>query len=190
MVWETLREQILPPLVRGVAGRPFRVWCAATSLGQEPWSMAIILKRWFYTGTERFEITATDISEKALAYAMNGRYTTLEATRGLTPELAQRFVKPEAGCHVVSADLRPLVSFRRLNLCADWPDLGRFDVILMRNVLYYFDVAERRGVLDRAARVLQPGGVLLMGAGEIPTHTPRDMSAVRFGGVPALKKAA
>ena len=190
LVWETLREQILPPLVRAAAGRPFRVWCAATSLGQEPWSMAITLKRWFYTGTERFEIVATDISEKALAYAQAGRYTTLEATRGLTPELGQRFLKPDGACHVVSPDLRPMITFRRLNLCSDWPDLGRFDLVLMRNVLYYFDVSERRAVLDRAARIMLPNAALLMGSGEIPTHTPRDVSATRFGTVPALKKVA
>ncbi len=187
-VWSALREHVLPPLVRASAGRPFRAWCGATSLGQEPWSLAITLKRWFYTGTEQFHITATDISEKALAYAMAGRYTALEASRGLSPELSQRFLKPDAGGMSVSADIRPMVQFRRLNLCQDWPDLGQFDLILMRNVLYYFDPVDRRSVLDRAARLLYPGGVLLLGAGEIATHTPRDLTPHRFGTVPALRR--
>jgi chemotaxis protein methyltransferase CheR len=185
-VWAALRELILPPRIRAAGPRPFRVWCGATAHGQEPWSIAMLLKRYLYTGEQRFEIQATDISDRALSYARTGRYTSYEVSRGLSAELQQRFLRPDGAAWSIVQDIRPMVTFRLQNLCLDWPDFGRFDLILLRNVLYYFDTNERRNVLDRAARLLAPNGVLLLGGGEIPTHTPRGCQATRFATVPAL----
>lgn len=187
-VWDALRELILPPRIKAAGRRTFRIWCGATAHGQEPWSVAMMLKRYLYTGEQSFEIVSTDISEKAIAYARAGRYTQLEVSRGLSLELQQRFLRPETGCYAIVNDIRPMVTFRIQNLCMDWPDLGQFDLILMRNVLYYFEAHERRSVLDRATRLLAPGGAMILGAGEIPTHTPRACQSVRFAAVPALVK--
>lgn len=189
-VWDALREQVLPARLRANPGQRFRAWCAAAAGGQEPWSLAMALRRWFLVDEGGAEIVATDVSERALAQARAGRYTALEVSRGLTEPLQQRFFEADDGAFVLTRDLRPLVTFRTLNLCGPWPDFGTFDLVLLRNVLFYFDAGDRREVLDRTAATLRPGGFLVLGSGEIATHTPRACRPARLGGLTALIREA
>ncbi len=160
-----LRSHVLP-LLRQTAGgaERLRIWSAACSTGQEPYSILMALS----DGLEPpppVEVVATDLNEQVLERARTGEYSQLEINRGLpAPMLVRHFDR--AGAHWrVRADLRARVTFRRHNLL-DPPPPGPFDLVFCRNVLIYFDLPTKRAVLDRIARSLRPGGFLVLGAAE------------------------
>lgn len=148
-----------------------RIWCAAASTGQEPYSLAMCLQEmaprligW------RIEILGTDISTQALDRAKAGRYSQFEVQRGLPPHmLAKYFVqKPDSTGDVweVLPTIRSMVSYQKFNLLDHFTAFGTFDIIFCRNVLIYFDPQTKSDVLDRLARVLAPDGFMMLGAAE------------------------
>jgi chemotaxis protein methyltransferase CheR len=146
------------------APRRARIWSAGCSTGQEPLSLAMMF-------AERLddhmpEIVGTDVSEAALNRARAGRYTQFEIQRGLPIRRMMQWFDSVDGDWVANPGLTRMVSFRRMNLVADPLPIGRFDVILCRNVLLYFSLDLRRRVFDRLVQVLRPDGVLVLGAGE------------------------
>lgn len=168
--FDVLRDHILPAAARRAAGRPVRVWCAAASTGQEPYSVAMCaaLAAPRLAGAP-IEILATDYSAAALRRAREGVYSEFEVRRGLAPGLAARFFTPAPGGAVRVADsLRRGMRFEERNLLEPFAGLGSFDVIFCRNVLLYFDAATKRDVLERMADALAPGGLLLLGGTETP----------------------
>jgi len=157
---------VLPQLLATRAtSRHLRVWSAACSSGQETYTLAMQMHDNLPNGWG-YEILGTDISTEVLARAEAGRYSQLEVNRGLpAPALVRHFER--VGSHwQVAPHLRKNVSFRRLNLAAPLPSLGQFDVIFLRNVLIYFDVATKRAVLDRVGVLLKPDGWLFLGSAE------------------------
>jgi chemotaxis protein methyltransferase CheR len=145
--------------------RPVRIWSAACSTGQEPYSIAIVLRESLPTGL-RYEMVASDFSQEMVARAQAGRFSQLEMNRGLAASLLVKYFDREGAHWRVGADLRRDLSFTRINLAAPFPALGMFDVVFVRNVLIYFDVDTKRGVLERVRRLLRPGGWLFLGAAE------------------------
>ncbi len=141
-----------------------RIWSAGCSTGQEPLSLAMLFAE--KMDTQMPEILATDVSDMALMRAKNGRYSQFEIQRGLPIRRMMQWFDSVDGDWVANPGLTRMVSFRRMNLVADPLPIGRFDVILCRNVLLYFTLEMRRAVLDRLAQVLRPEGVLVLGAGE------------------------
>jgi chemotaxis protein methyltransferase CheR len=157
---------VLPELLTSRSTtRHLRVWSAACSSGQEAYTLAMQLHDNLPHGWT-YEILGTDISTEVLARAEAGRYSQLEVNRGLpAAALVKHFER--VGSHwQVSPNLRKNVSFRRLNLAAALPALGHFDVIFLRNVLIYFDVATKRAVLERVGSLLKPDGWLFLGSAE------------------------
>jgi len=157
---------VLPDLLsRRASARHLRIWSAACSSGQEPYSLAVQLQDALPAGWT-YEILATDISTEMLAKAEAGLYTQLEVNRGLpAASLVRHFER--VGAHWrVSTQLRRNVSFRRLNLAAPLPPLPAFDVIFLRNVLIYFDVETKRSVLHRVSGALKPDSWLFLGSAE------------------------
>jgi chemotaxis protein methyltransferase CheR len=157
---------ILPDLLSRRGGnRHLKVWSAACSSGQEPYTLAIQLLD-NLPGGWTFEILGTDISTEMLTRAEAGQYTQLEVNLGLpAASLVRHFER--VGTHWrVSSRLRRNVSFRRLNLAAPLPPLPLFDVIFLRNVLIYFDVETKRSVLQRVSAALKPDGWLFLGSAE------------------------
>ncbi len=144
--------------------RRARIWSAGCSTGQEPLSLAMLFAE--KLDDQMPEIVATDVSEAALNRARAGRYTQFEIQRGLPIRRMMQWFDSVDGDWVANPGLTRMVSFRRMNLVADPLPIGRFDVILCRNVLLYFSLEMRRAVLDRLAQVLRPEGVLVLGAGE------------------------
>jgi chemotaxis protein methyltransferase CheR len=141
-----------------------RIWSAGCSTGQEPLSLAMMF-------AEKLddlmpEIVATDVSEAALTRAKAGRYSQFEIQRGLPIRRMMQWFDQVDTEWMANPGLTRMVSFRRMNLVADPLPIGRFDVILCRNVLLYFSLDLRRKVLERLAQVLRPDGVLVLGAGE------------------------
>ena len=148
-------------------GRPLRVWSAACSSGEEPYSVAMVL--YDEMGASGWEIMASDISQGTLAKAAAGLYR-MERIDGIPQEYLKAFClkgKGEfEGRLLISKSLRERVQFRQINLTDLPPDLGRFDVVLLRNVIIYFDTPTKLRVLESICDRLQPGGWLLLGHSE------------------------
>jgi chemotaxis protein methyltransferase CheR len=164
----TLRTAVLPELIRLRAGeRRLDVWCAACSTGQEPYSIALLLREHFPNlAGWRVSILATDLSGEALGRGREGRYTQLEVNRGLPAALLARYFRQYGTSWEMSENIRRMVEFRELNLARPWPYLPRMDLVFLRNVMIYFDAETKRSILGRVARLLRPGGYLLLGGAE------------------------
>lgn len=155
---------LIAEAVRAIpGGRRSRIWSAGCSTGQEPLSLAMMFAD---AAGPAPEIVATDVSDAALRRARAGRYSPFEIQRGLPVRQMVRWFDQVDGDWVAHPELTRAIAFRRMNLVDDPLPIGRFDVILCRNVLFYFAPELRRAVLDRLAQVLRPDGVLVLGAGE------------------------
>lgn len=161
-----LTDVVLPELIKSRAtARKVRVWSAASSSGQEAYSLAITLQETLPPGWS-YEIMGTDISTEMVKRAETGEYSQVEVNRGLpASQLVQYFERAGAHWRVTPA-LRRNVSFKLMNLTTPLPPMQPFDVIFLRNVLIYFDVATKRTVLQNAAKLLRPDGWLFLGAAE------------------------
>jgi chemotaxis protein methyltransferase CheR len=147
--------------------RNVRIWSAGCSAGQEPLSLAMMFAEQVESKGGRMpEIVASDVSEAAIARARAGVFTQFEIQRGLPVRCMIRWFDNIGEDWIARPDLISRISFRRMNLVADPLPVGRFDLILCRNVLMYLSPTLRRQVLDRLATVLRPGGLLVLGAGE------------------------
>jgi chemotaxis protein methyltransferase CheR len=161
-----LTDVVLPELIKARAStRKVRLWSAASSSGQEAFSLAMTLQENLPPGWS-YEIMGTDISTEMIKRAEAAEYSQVEVNRGLpASQLVQYFER--AGAHWrITASLRRNVSFRLLNLTAPLPAMAPFDVIFLRNVLIYFDVATKKSVLRNVARLVRPDGWLFLGAAE------------------------
>lgn len=167
--FDALRETVIPAVLRGqTAGRPLTIWCAACSTGQEPYSIAILLREHFpqLTRARAVRIIATDLSASILERAREGRYKQAEVNRGLAaPLLVRHFVRIE-GDYQVSNEVRSMVEFRQVNLASSWDGVPVSDVIFLRNVLIYFDVETKKRILARARSLLTHVGHLFLGTAE------------------------
>jgi chemotaxis protein methyltransferase CheR len=161
MVAEAVGKLQTPDLNRRV-----RIWSAGCSSGQEPLSLAMLFAEQ-PGGEDRVpEIVATDISDASVARGRAGRFSQFEIQRGLSVRRMMRWFETVGDDWVASSELVRRIQFRQLNLVDDPLPIGRFDVILCRNVLLYFSPAMRRHVFARLAEVMRPGGLLVLGAGE------------------------
>jgi chemotaxis protein methyltransferase CheR len=165
--FDHLREAVLPELMRARANRrSLRIWCAASSTGQEPYSIAMCLKEFASLAGWRVEIVATDLSQAVLEKSRAGIFSQFEVQRGLPIQMLVRHFTQIGELWQLNADIRAMVQHRQLNLLQDFSHLGTFDVIFCRNVLIYFDQDTKVGIFDRLARMIEPDGVLALGAAE------------------------
>jgi chemotaxis protein methyltransferase CheR len=165
--FDHLRETIFPALLQARAHRrALRIWCAASSSGQEPYSIAMSVKQFSALAGWRVEIIATDLSHAVLEKSKAGIFSQFEVQRGLPIQLLVKYFSPVGELWQLNADIRAMVAHRQLNLLQDFSQLGLFDVIFCRNVLIYFDHDTKIGIFDRLARALEPDGVLVLGAAE------------------------
>jgi chemotaxis protein methyltransferase CheR len=166
--FEHFQAFILPTLMRSrELYKRIRIWCAAASSGQEPYSLAMAIKE---SGAAldgfRIEIIATDLSSEVLKKAKAGTYNQFEVQRGLPIHLLVKYFSRTGEAWQIAPDIRAMVQFRPLNLLDDFSRLGQFDLVVCRNVLIYFDQAAKSDVLDRLARVVASDGFLILGAAE------------------------
>ena len=167
--FEALRKVIIPELIARRAGiRKLRIWCAACSSGQEPYSIAMMLREHFRPQLEGWDVSilATDIASDILTKARAGRFTQMEVNRGVPAALLVKSFRKIGTEYHLDDQIRRVVSFRHLNLIDPWPALGPVDVLMLRNVLIYFDPATKSALLDRAAGVLAADGTLFLGTAE------------------------
>jgi len=166
--FDQLRDIVLPKLIGArSATKTLRIWSAACSTGQEPYSIAMLMDEFANRLSGwRIEIVGTDLSDAILTKARNGAYSQFEIQRGLSTSQLLRHFNQLGNVWQISEKLRSRVSFRALNLLDSYASLGTFDIILCRNVLIYFDVPRKADVLNRLSRALTSDGFLLLGASE------------------------
>lgn len=165
--FDNLKETVLPALMKSRTGGRLRIWCAAASSGQEPYSIAIVLKE---LGAKAagftFDIIGTDLSMEVLERAKAATYSQFEVQRGLPVNLLLKYFSQNGDTWQVNQDIRSMVQFRPLNLLRDFSALGVFDIVFCRNVLIYFDRETKADVLARLAKQMTPDGFLVLGAAE------------------------
>jgi chemotaxis protein methyltransferase CheR len=166
--FDHLRDTIVPALMQARATQKrMRIWCAAASSGQEPYSLAMVLKDMSASlAGWRIDILATDLSAEVLEKAKAGLYSQFEVQRGLPIQLLIKHFTQVGDCWQLSPEIRSMVQFRPFNLLNDFGPLGTFDVVFCRNVLIYFDQDMKVVVLDRLARQIERDGYLVLGAAE------------------------
>lgn len=166
--FETLKKVVLPELIERNRGtRQLNIWCAASSSGQEPYSLAILLKE-FFPELDRWQVqlVATDISQTMLQRSREGRYSQIEVNRGLPTPLLLKWFRQEGAHWQLDERVRGTVTFSQLNLTERWPAMPVWDLILIRNVMIYFDVEMKKSILGRIGQVLSKTGYLLLGGAE------------------------
>jgi chemotaxis protein methyltransferase CheR len=166
--FDHFREAIIPGMLAARANqRRIRIWCAAASTGQEPYSLAMCLKEMAaQLAGWRVEIIATDLSLEVLEKAKAGIYSQFEVQRGLPIQLLVKYFTQTGEMWQIAPEIRAMVQYRPLNLLQDFAHLGTFDVVFCRNVLIYFDQETKVHVLDRIARLMENDGFLVLGAAE------------------------
>jgi chemotaxis protein methyltransferase CheR len=196
--FEHFRDTMVPALLEArAAQRRIRVWCAASSTGQEPYSLAMCLKEMGgLVAGWRIEIIATDLSNEVLEKAKAGIYSQFEVQRGLPIQLLVKYFSQVGEAWQIAPEVRAMVQYRPLNLLADFAHLGMFDVVFCRNVLIYFDQETKSSVLERIARATDRDGYLVLGAAETvigltesfkPVHDRRGLYAPNVGAKPVAK---
>ena len=183
-------RQLLTRLIeQNRRSRQLRIWSAACSTGQEPYSLAIILRENFPELADwSVEIIASDISHSALDKARAGRYSMMEVNRGLPTTLLMRHFKQQGLDWQAAEPLRRAITFKQINLVERWPDMPTFDLVLLRNVLIYLDDRSRQEVIRRVTRVLRPEGYLVLGASETRESQGALIPTPEFKGVPCYQR--
>jgi len=179
-----LRDEILPELIqrRSPTTRTLSIWSAGCSSGQEPHSIAMVLRdRFSSLAGWNLQLHASDLSHQMVERARLGTYSQLEVNRGLPAPYLVRFFDQIEDRWVLKEDVRRMFRFFQQNLADEWSTVPQVDVLLLRNVLIYFDVATRRRALRQVRRLLRPDGYLLLGSAETTLNLDDLFDRVRVG---------
>src|SRR5450631_1289510 len=166
--FDHFRDAIMKEILQARVGRKsVRIWCAAGSTGQEPYSLAMCVKE---MGARlngwRVEILATDISQEVLEKSKAGVYSQFEVQRGLPIQMLVKYFKQNGDLWQINSDIRAMVQHRQFNLLHEFPQLGTFDIVFCRNVLIYFDQDAKINIFARLAKAMERDGFLVLGAAE------------------------
>ncbi len=202
--FEAFRDHILPVLGKMIRERKQRntarrgakvnVWSAASSTGQEPYTLAMLIYEYARANAyldiaqDDFRILATDISTEALAKALAGKYNEMEIKRGLPPGYLDKYFEKKGNEWVIQDALRSMVEFRQINLINPFNTLGSFDVIFCRNVLIYFDDNAKTRIFDQFYQMLANDGFFLLGSSENIYGMTDKFSSLRYGATIVYKK--
>lgn len=167
--FDDLVQRMLPEIMEQRRHqRKIRIWCAACSTGQEPYSILMAIREQMpaFANDWKLELVATDLSDQVLVKARAGVYSQFEVQRGLSIQMLMKYFNKVNEGWEIKQELRSLVSWKQLNLLEHFRHLGQFDIIFCRNVLIYFDTATKKSILDRMAQQLEPHGYLVLGGAE------------------------
>lgn len=178
-----LRSDILPQLIAArEETKKLRIWCAACSTGQEPFSVSMLWDDAFpKQGGWDVKITATDLSQDVLKKAKSGEFTQMEVNRGLPAPMLVKYFEKDHNIWRVRDRIRSRVSFQELNLAKPFPILPKFDLIFLRNVLIYFDLDMKRKILANVRRVMAPDAILFLGAAETTMNIDPAFGSIILG---------
>ncbi|NVK34489.1 MAG: protein-glutamate O-methyltransferase CheR [Rhodobacteraceae bacterium] len=166
--FDHFNDTMLPSLLQSrSSSRTLKIWCAAASTGQEPYSLAMCIKEAAAKlGGWRTRILGTDLSNEVLEKARTGIYSQFEVQRGLPIQLLLKYFEQKGDMWQINPDMRAMIEWKQLNLLDNFSHLGEFDVLFCRNVLIYFDQATKSQILDRLAKMVPADGFLVLGAAE------------------------
>ncbi len=190
--FEALRKTIIPQLLeQRAAQRRLTIWSAACSTGQEPYTIAMLLRENFPQLAQwNVSILATDLSPTVLTQARAGSYNQFEVNRGLPAPLLLKYFTKQGDRWAVNDVLRQGIEFRQMNLVEPWPIFPPFDLVLIRNVMIYFDVPTKQAILKKIRACLQPRGSLLLGTAETTMNLDPTWVPVNHGKTTAYQLAA
>lgn len=178
--FELLAKELLPTFKN--ARQPVKIWCAAASSGQEPFSIAMVANEYMRSNPSfpGVQILGTDLSTEMLEKCKEAKYDTLSLSRGLSPERKRQFFDdPGCGMLQVKPEIQRMVTFKPLNLLDSFAALGRFDLVFCRNVLIYFAPEVKSNILQKIASVLNNDGILFLGASESMAGLSDEFEMVR-----------
>lgn len=175
--FEVMKNRVLPELIKASPNQRLRIWSAACSSGQEPFSLSMTIDEFEKANLGQLkagvQIVATDLSGSMLTACKSGEYDSLAMGRGLSQDRLQRYFDPKGpGRWAVKAPIKSRVEFRAINLLESYAALGKFDVVFCRNVLIYFSAEVKKDILTRIHATLKPGGYLFLGASEALNGLP------------------
>jgi chemotaxis protein methyltransferase CheR len=181
--FEALKNRILPELIRARSKqRRLRIWCAAASTGQEPYSIAMTVREHFpEVASWDVKIVATDINAAVLQRARTATYRQLEVNRGLPAAMLVKYFERQGTDWIIKPIVKDLVRFAELNLLDPW-NIGPQDIVFIRNVLIYFDVETKRQLLGRIRNLLEHDGYLVLGGAETTNNIDAQYVPVKIGG--------
>jgi len=167
--FELLRTSIIPELIKArESTKSLTIWSAACSTGQEPYSLALLLKENFpELSGWKVNILASDLNSNVVAKAKSGEYSSLEVNRGLPIQLLIKYFAQRGDNFVINPEIRSMVTFFEQNLIGPWPQ-QQVDIFFMRNVLIYFDLQTKKQLFEKVKTVLVPEGYLFLGTAETP----------------------
>jgi chemotaxis protein methyltransferase CheR len=177
--FEVLKNRVFPEMLKANGGQRLRIWSAACSSGQEPYTLSMTTDEFERSNLGQLkagvQIVATDLSGSMLATCKSGEYDSLAMGRGLSQERLQKYFDPKGvGRWAIKPAIKSRVEFRALNLLDSYASLGKFDIVFCRNVLIYFSAEVKKDILLRIHATLKPGGYLFLGASEalngLPDH--------------------
>ncbi len=163
-----LRSSVIPELIKKrESSRQLSIWCAAASSGQEPYSLVMMLKEAFpVLGNWQVSVLATDLCREVLERAREGVYTQFEVNRGLPVPYLIKYFEKQGGNWRIKQDLRKIIRFEELNLIKPFSGIFEMDLIMVRNVLIYFDVPTKSAILQKLRGVMRSDGFLFLGSTE------------------------
>jgi len=188
--FEALRRLIFPDVIaQNAMRRRMSIWSAACSTGQELYSIAMLLDAEFpELGSWKLDLLGTDLSTSVVERARSGRFSSLEINRGLPASHLVKYFTREGAHFVIADQLRSKTKFELFNLARPWPPMADHDIILMRNVLIYFDIPTKQRVLEAARAHLRPGGFLMLGTAETTRGLVDGFTAVPAGGTTVYRR--
>ena len=189
--FQSLREEVLPRVIeRNAATKSLSIWCAASSSGQEPYSLCMLLRDHFpELSNWNVRIIASDISKSMLRRVKTGSYSQLEVNRGLPAKMLVKYFSKDGATWQISPELIKMLELREINLCKSWPVLPSFDIVMIRNVLIYFDNETKREIMGKIRGLLKPGGFMFLGGSETTINLDDAFARVRQGATWAYQVA-
>lgn len=177
--FELLKNKLVPELMtRRAATKSITAWCAACSTGQEPYSLAMLMKQAFPQLSDwSVKILASDLNPSVVQKAKKGVYSSLEVNRGLPATMLVQFFTQQGDLFSINEDLKRWITFFDHNLISSW-NIPQVDILFMRNVLIYFDTDTKRQLFEKIKGVLAPDGYLFLGTAESPYRIVEGFSKV------------
>jgi len=180
--FETFKNFILPEFIeKRKYEKNIKIWSAACSTGQEPYSIAMILNEKFGNVFGwNVNIKASDISAEMISRCKCGSYNCLEISRGLSNDMLERYFSKKENNWIIKDELKNMIDFFQMNLVSEWPFDNKIDVIFMRHVLIYFDIETRKNIMAKIKKIIKPDGYLILGVGETTYNIDEDFECVQI----------
>lgn len=181
--FDALQKHVLPNLIAQRArDRQLRIWSAACSTGQEPYTLAMIIREHFpELSSWKIEIIATDLSTAVLERAKSAIYSQLEVSRGLPAAYLTKYFKPQGDTWHLQPEIKAMVEFRSLNLVGSWGMMPPLDLVFLRNVMIYFDTETKKAILKKLRSCMLPHGALILGSAETTMNLDSVWTASQYG---------